>query len=119
MSAKKTRRKLGPHPPVLGRHGLRLAVTDGRSRSGIDAMLAACQLRLRPIIMPSFAFIHGLVPLILSVGAGEEMRRTLGTAVFAGMLGLTLFGIFLTPVFYYVIQWFVDRRNAAAADEEG
>ncbi len=72
--------------------------------------LAACELRLRPIIMTSFAFILGVVPLMVSEGAGAEMRRTLGTAVFAGMLGVTLFGIFLTPVFYYVIQWLNDRR---------
>src|SRR6202040_566552 len=75
-----------------------------------EATLAACQLRLRPIIMTSFAFIVGVVPLLLSEGAGAEMRRTLGTAVFSGMLGVTLFGIFLTPVFYYVIQWFADWR---------
>ena len=55
--------------------------------------------------MTSFAFIFGVVPLIVSVGAGAEMRRTLGVAVFSGMLGVTLFGIFLTPVFYYVIDW--------------
>jgi hydrophobe/amphiphile efflux-1 (HAE1) family protein len=73
------------------------------------ATLEACQLRLRPIMMTSFAFILGVVPLVVSVGAGAEMRRTLGTAVFAGMLGVTLFGIFLTPVFYNVIQWFNDR----------
>jgi multidrug efflux pump len=79
-----------------------------------EATLAACRLRLRPIIMTSFAFILGVVPLMLSEGAGAEMRRTLGTAVFAGMLGVTLFGIFLTPVFYYVIQWFNDRRERAA-----
>jgi multidrug efflux pump len=83
-----------------------------------EATLAACELRLRPIIMTSFAFILGVVPLILSMGAGAEMRRTLGTAVFSGMLGVTLFGIFLTPVFYYVIQWFVDRRPVAIEDEE-
>ncbi|HZZ27541.1 MAG TPA: multidrug efflux RND transporter permease subunit [Pirellulales bacterium] len=69
-----------------------------------DATLAACRLRLRPIVMTSFAFILGVVPLVLSVGAGAEMRRTLGTAVFGGMLGVTLFGIFLTPVFFYVIE---------------
>jgi multidrug efflux pump subunit AcrB len=86
----------------------------GMSRS--EATLAACQLRLRPIIMTSFAFILGVVPLMLSEGAGAEMRRTLGTAVFAGMLGVTLFGIFLTPVFYYVIQWFGDRRGRRAID---
>jgi multidrug efflux pump subunit AcrB len=76
------------------------------------ATLAACRLRLRPIIMTSLAFILGVVPLVLANGAGAEMRRTLGTCVFSGMLGVTLFGIFLTPVFYYVIQWFVDRRKA-------
>ena len=75
-----------------------------------QATLEACELRLRPIMMTSFAFILGVVPLVLAVGAGAEMRRTLGTAVFSGMLGVTLFGIFLTPVFYYVIQWLSDRR---------
>jgi multidrug efflux pump len=69
-----------------------------------EATLEACQLRLRPILMTSFAFILGVVPLILSNGAGAEMRRSLGTAVFSGMLGVTLFGIFLTPVFFYVIE---------------
>jgi multidrug efflux pump subunit AcrB len=73
-----------------------------------QATLEACRLRLRPIIMTSFAFILGVVPLMVSEGAGAEMRRTLGTAVFAGMLGVTLFGIFLTPVFFYVIQWAKD-----------
>jgi multidrug efflux pump len=77
----------------------------------LEATLAACKLRLRPIMMTSFAFILGVVPLVVSSGAGAEMRRTLGTAVFSGMLGVTLFGIFLTPVFYYVIQWFADRRS--------
>ena len=68
--------------------------------------------------MTSFAFILGVVPLMLSEGAGAEMRRTLGTAVFAGMLGVTLFGIFLTPVFYYVIQWFKDRYQSEVGDDE-
>jgi len=77
-----------------------------------QATLSACHLRLRPIMMTSFAFILGVVPLVVAVGAGAEMRRTLGTAVFAGMLGVTLFGIFLTPVFFYVIQWFTDWRKA-------
>lgn len=76
-----------------------------------EATLEACQLRLRPIMMTSFAFILGVVPLVIATGAGAEMRRTLGTAVFSGMLGVTLFGIFLTPVFYYVIQAFGDWRN--------
>jgi multidrug efflux pump len=86
----------------------------GQSR--FDATLAACRSRLRPIIMTSFAFILGVVPLMIAHGAGAEMRRTLGTAVFSGMLGVTFFGIFLTPVFYYVIQWFIER-NAPPQDE--
>ncbi len=73
-----------------------------------EATLEACRLRLRPIVMTSLAFILGVVPLMISEGAGAEMRRTLGTAVFGGMLGVTIFGIFLTPVFYYVIQWITD-----------
>ncbi|MBK9121384.1 MAG: efflux RND transporter permease subunit [Phycisphaerales bacterium] len=79
-----------------------------------EATLEACRLRLRPILMTSFAFILGVVPLLLASGAGAEMRRTLGTAVFSGMLGVTAFGILLTPVFYYVIQWFADRGSADA-----
>ncbi|MFO0844236.1 MAG: efflux RND transporter permease subunit [Gemmataceae bacterium] len=72
--------------------------------SRYDATLAACKLRLRPILMTSFAFILGVVPLIVAHGAGAEMRRVLGVAVFSGMVGVTLFGIFLTPVFFYVIE---------------
>jgi multidrug efflux pump len=68
------------------------------------AAVEAARLRLRPIMMTSFAFILGVVPLMLATGAGAEMRQTLGTAVFSGMLGVTLFGIFLTPVFYCVLQ---------------
>jgi hydrophobe/amphiphile efflux-1 (HAE1) family protein len=78
-----------------------------------EATLEACRLRLRPIMMTSFAFILGVVPLVIGHGAGAEMRRTLGTAVFSGMLGVTLFGIFLTPVFFYVIQAFSDWRQRA------
>ena len=69
-----------------------------------DATLEACRLRLRPILMTSFAFIFGVYPLVIATGAGWEMRRSLGTAVISGMIGVTLFGIFLTPVFYYVIS---------------
>jgi multidrug efflux pump len=75
-----------------------------------EATLEACKLRLRPILMTSFAFILGVVPLLVTTGAGAEMRRTLGTAVFAGMLGVTLFGIFLTPVFFYAIEGIVESR---------
>lgn len=69
-----------------------------------DATLQACELRLRPIMMTSFAFILGVLPLVIAHGAGAEMRRALGTAVFSGMLGVTFFGIFLTPIFFYVID---------------
>ena len=80
-----------------------------------DATVEACRLRLRPIIMTSLAFILGVVPLALAVGAGAEMRSTLGIAVFSGMLGVTLFGIFLTPVFYYVIVSLFGQPAAAPA----
>lgn len=75
----------------------------GRSRH--EAALDACQLRLRPIVMTSSAFILGVSPLLAARGAGAEMRRMLGTAVFSGMLGVTLFALFLTPVFFNVIDW--------------
>src|SRR5262249_53833359 len=67
------------------------------------ATVEACRLRLRPIIMTSAAFTLGVVPLVTGHGAGAEMRQSLGTAVFSGMLGVTAFGLFLTPVFYYLL----------------
>jgi multidrug efflux pump len=76
-----------------------------------EATLRASRLRLRPILMTSFAFILGVVPLVLASGAGAEMRQTLGIAVFAGMLGVTLFGVFLTPIFFYSIQYLKERRR--------
>jgi multidrug efflux pump len=69
-----------------------------------EATLESCRLRLRPIIMTSLAFILGVIPLLVSHGAGAEMRQTLGMAVFSGMIGVTLFGIILTPVFFYIID---------------
>jgi multidrug efflux pump len=90
----------------------------GLSRT--EAALAACKLRLRPIIMTSFAFIIGVIPLVIADGAGAEMRRALGTAVFAGMLGVTLFGIFLTPVFFVTVRRLTEewtRRKAAREPE--
>ena len=75
---------------------------EGASR--FDAAVEAARVRLRPITMTSFAFILGVFPLVIAQGAGAEMRRTLGTAVFAGMIGVTFFGIFLTPVFFYVVR---------------
>ena len=82
---------------------------EGLSR--YEATLEACRLRLRPILMTSFAFIIGVIPLAVASGAGAEMRRSLGIAVFSGMVGVTLFGIFLTPVFFSVIQGL--ERDAA------
>ena len=80
-----------------------------------EATIEACKLRLRPIVMTSVAFILGVVPLITAEGAGAEMRRLLGTAVFAGMIGVTLFGVFLTPVFFFAIQWLLDRVRGTPA----
>jgi len=80
----------------------------------VDAAVEASRLRLRPILMTSFAFIFGVLPLVLAKGAGAEMRRALGTAVFSGMLGVTLFGIFLTPVFYVVIRWVLEHWKSRA-----
>jgi multidrug efflux pump len=70
----------------------------------IEAALEACRLRLRPIIMTSIAFVAGSVPLVLSTGAGAEVRSATGITVFAGMIGVTLFGLFLTPVFYVALR---------------
>jgi gold/copper resistance efflux pump len=70
----------------------------------ISAVLAACRLRLRPVLMTSLAFIMGVLPLVLATGAGAEMRQAMGIAVFAGMLGVTLFGLVLTPVAYYLVR---------------
>jgi multidrug efflux pump len=83
-----------------------------------EATLEASRLRLRPIVMTSFAFILGVVPLVVAAGAGAEMRQALGVAVFSGMLGVTLFGVFLTPVFYDVIRRF-DERRAPATRRDG
>jgi multidrug efflux pump len=82
-----------------------------------QATVEASRLRLRPIVMTSFAFILGVVPLAVASGAGAEMRQALGIAVFAGMLGVTMFGIFLTPVFYYVIRR-LDERKTPPHDTE-
>jgi multidrug efflux pump len=75
-----------------------------------EATLEACRLRLRPIVMTSLAFILGVVPLLYSHGAGAEMRKSLGVAVFSGMIGVTLFGLMLTPVFFYVIDTLSESR---------
>ena len=85
-----------------------------QGRGIVEAALEACRLRLRPIVMTSIAFIAGTVPLVLSHGAGAEVRSVTGITVFAGMLGVTLFGLFLTPVFYVALRKLVTRRAPAA-----
>ncbi|MBV4455752.1 MULTISPECIES: efflux RND transporter permease subunit [Pseudomonas] len=89
-----------------------------KQEEGLDplaAVLEACRLRLRPILMTSFAFIMGVVPLVLSSGAGAEMRHAMGVAVFSGMIGVTFFGLLLTPVFYVLIRRYVERQEARKA----
>ncbi len=79
-------------------------------RTPFQAAVEASRLRLRPILMTSLAFIMGVVPLVTSVGAGAEMRHAMGIAVFAGMIGVTVFGIFLTPVFYVLLRQLSGNR---------
>jgi len=79
---------------------------EGRAR--LDAVIEACRLRLRPILMTSFAFILGVLPLVVSTGSGSEMRQAVGVAVFFGMLGVTLFGLVFTPIFYIVVRNLAD-----------
>jgi multidrug efflux pump len=87
---------------------------EHQGRGIVDAALEACRLRLRPIVMTSVAFIAGVVPLVLSSGAGAEVRRVMGITVFSGMIGVTLFGLFLTPVFYVTIRKLFSRRRKTA-----
>jgi multidrug efflux pump len=82
----------------------------------LHAVLEACRLRLRPILMTSIAFIMGVAPLVVSTGAGSEMRRAMGVAVFSGMLGVTLFGLLLTPIFYWTVRRLTGRRAEAAEE---
>jgi hydrophobe/amphiphile efflux-1 (HAE1) family protein len=88
---------------------------EDRGRDRWTAAIEAARLRLRPILMTSLAFIFGVMPLVWAVGAGAELRQTLGTAVFFGMIGVTAFGLIFTPAFYVVARWFADvgRRKAA------
>jgi multidrug efflux pump len=82
-----------------------------QGKDAVHAAVEAARLRLRPILMTSFAFILGVLPLVLARGAGSEMRQALGTAVFFGMIGVTFFGLFFTPVFYVVIRWIIERAS--------
>jgi multidrug efflux pump len=83
----------------------------------VRAAIEASQLRLRPILMTSIAFIMGVVPLVLSTGAGAEMRHAMGVAVFFGMLGVTLFGLLFTPVFYVALRLLATRRSRSQTDD--
>jgi hydrophobe/amphiphile efflux-1 (HAE1) family protein len=83
----------------------------------VDAAIEACRLRLRPILMTSFAFIMGVIPLVVASGAGSEMRQAIGIAVFAGMLGVTSFGLFLTPVFFVTIETLLARLRPSGAGQ--
>ncbi len=85
---------------------------EEKGLSPVEAAIDACQQRLRPILMTAFAFILGVVPLVISHGPGAEMRQALGTAVFSGMIGVTIFGLFLTPVFYVTIRRLLGGRKA-------
>ncbi len=91
---------------------------EARGESTLDAVLHACRLRLRPILMTSVAFCAGVIPLILGSGAGSEMRRAMGIAVFSGMLGVTSFGIFLTPVFYVLLRSLNRSRKPAGMQRQ-
>ena len=86
-------------------------------KSALDSALEACRLRLRPILMTSIAFIAGVYPLVVSTGAGAEMRRAMGTAVFSGMIGVTFFGLFFTPVFYVLVMKLGRRKKPETAAE--
>src|SRR5262245_42441685 len=87
----------------------RAAQEDGQDR--FSAVIEACRLRLRPILMTSFAFVLGVIPLVTAEDPGAEMRQALVTSVFSGMLGVTFFGLLWTPVFYVTIRWFIERRQ--------
>jgi multidrug efflux pump len=90
---------------------------EEQGKDTLSATIEAARLRLRPILMTSIAFCAGVTPLIISSGAGSEMRRAMGIAVFAGMLGVTAFGIFLTPVFFLLLRGSTARRRAHAAEK--
>jgi len=89
---------------------------ERQGRTPVEGAIEAARLRLRPILMTSFAFIMGVVPLVLSHGAGAEIRQAMGGAVFAGMLGVTVFGLILTPVFYVLLRRFGARRTVPATE---
>ena len=83
-----------------------------------EAAITASRMRLRPILMTSFAFIMGVVPMVFSTGAGAEMRSVMGIAVFAGMLGVTFFGLFFTPMFYVLLRKLEGKRSYKVEGKE-
>src|SRR5205085_9218804 len=90
---------------------------DQEGHAPAEAAIEASRLRLRPILMTSIAFIAGVFPLVKSHGAGSEMRQAMGVAVFSGMIGVTLFGLFLTPVFYVVLMKLGFKHKPAPTPE--
>jgi multidrug efflux pump subunit AcrB len=91
---------------------------EDQGRTRWEAAVEATRLRLRPILMTSFAFILGVTPLVWAIGAGAELRQALGTAVFFGMIGVTAFGLIFTPVFYVIARWIAQlgsRRGKKSA----
>jgi multidrug efflux pump subunit AcrB len=86
---------------------------EDQGRDRWAAAAEAAELRLRPILMTSLAFIFGVVPLVIATGAGAELRQALGTAVFSGMIGVTAFGLIFTPAFYVISRWVADRKGHA------
>jgi multidrug efflux pump len=92
---------------------------EHQGRDRVSAALEASRIRLRPILMTSFAFIAGVIPLVIAHGAGAEMRRVMGIAVFSGMLGVTFFGLLFTPVFYVLIRGLVSKRAPRAQTPSG
>lgn len=89
---------------------------EEKGKNRFEAAIEACRLRLRPILMTALSFVLGVIPLLIATGAGSEMRRALGTAVFSGMLGVTIFGLFFTPIFYVVLRKFAKDNPANTGD---
>jgi multidrug efflux pump subunit AcrB len=86
---------------------------EDHGRDRWAAAVEAARLRLRPILMTSFAFIFGVTPLVWATGAGSELRQALGTTVFSGMIGVTAFGLIFTPAFYVIARWIAQRASRA------
>src|SRR5690606_35743373 len=95
---------------------------EEQGRDRFQAAAEAAELRLRPILMTSLAFILGVLPLAIAIGAGAELRQALGTAVVSGMIGVTVFGLIFTPAFYIMVRWLEDkllRKEQGHAAEAG